>query len=295
MAVTIWFLTGGKFAEEMAQKVSKIPNFDRMANLKIIDARDVSYLVETGGDAARVWYKGQETALPQVVFLGDAATSYVLPLARFLESRGVYMINSVAGFELALDKLHSYEVLSAAGLPVPKTLVYHPELSVDTIIEQLGLPVVIKPNDGTQGAGVELLETREALADKCAELQDTEGIYLLQAYIATSRGRDIRVNVVDGKVISAWERKSTDPNEFRSNLHLGGEGTIVEVTPVMADVAERAAQAAGLGLCGVDLMYADDGFVIAEINGTPGLGIGDPLMAVKALLQMIQKGLGAAQ
>lgn len=290
MAITVWFLTGGKFAAEMAQKASMIPDHVPI-DLQIIDARDVSYLVETEGNTARIWYKGQETALPQAVYLGDDANAYVLPLARFLESRGVYMLNSVAAFELALDKLHSYEVLSAAGVPVPRTIVYHPELSVDTIIEQLGLPVILKPNDGTQGAGIELLETREALAERCAALRDTDRLYLLQTYIATSKGRDIRVNVIGGKAVSGYERHSSNPDEFRSNLHLGGTSTAAEITPVVADVAERAAKAAGLGICGADLMYTDDGFVIAEVNGTPGFGGQGAAQAIMAMIQMILEHL----
>jgi ribosomal protein S6--L-glutamate ligase len=100
-----------------------------------------------------------------------------------------------------------------------------------------------------------------------------EGVnFLVQEYIAESAGTDIRAFVVNGKVVASMQRQSLD-DDFRSNLHQGGEGTPIRLSDEERKTALRAAKAMGLQICGVDMMRSDRGPLVLEANSSPGFGI----------------------
>ncbi len=68
------------------------------------------------------------------------------------------------------------------------------------------------------------------------------------------------------------KRQSLD-DDFRSNLHKGGEGTSVKLTPEEKRIAVKAAKAMGLHVAGVDLMRSSKGPLVLEVNASPGFGI----------------------
>lgn len=269
MSYRVWFITGGKYGPE-AEALTKSIHLDGI-DVVIVNAADVSFVIGSLEKTPVMWYKGERVLPPDVFYIGDVENSFAVPLARYLGSIGVPSLNSLESYQMAADKLWSCELLAAKGLPIPKTVIVTSELSADQAIEILGIPVVLKPNDGSQGIGVELIESKEVLTQKLAEASASGRMYVLQEYIATSRGRDIRVNVIDGKALVAYERKSENADEFRSNVHLGGRATEVPITPEMAEISEKAAEVADLQVAGIDLMYGKDGYVLAEINGTPGI------------------------
>jgi len=88
--------------------------------------------------------------------------------------------------------------------------------------------------------------------------------------VKESKGRDIRVIVVGGRVIASM-RRIAKAGEFRSNLHRGGRGDRVQLTRAYRSVAIRAAKAMGLEVAGVDMLEARNGPKILEINSSPGL------------------------
>jgi ribosomal protein S6--L-glutamate ligase len=100
-----------------------------------------------------------------------------------------------------------------------------------------------------------------------------EGVnFVVQEFVAESAGTDIRAFVVNGKVVASMQRQSLD-DDFRSNLHQGGEGTIVKLTEEETKTAQKAAKAMGLPVCGVDLMRSNRGPLVLEVNASPGFGI----------------------
>ena len=95
---------------------------------------------------------------------------------------------------------------------------------------------------------------------------------MLQEYIKESAGTDIRAFVVGNRVVASMQRKSLN-DDFRSNLHKGGEGTIIKLTDEEKKVAINAAKAMGLHIAGVDLMRSNRGPLVLEVNASPGFGI----------------------
>ena len=95
---------------------------------------------------------------------------------------------------------------------------------------------------------------------------------LLQEFVEESAGTDIRAFVVGGRVVASMKRQSLD-DDFRSNLHKGGEGTVVKLTDEERKMAIKAAKAMGLNVAGVDMMRSSRGPLILEVNASPGFGI----------------------
>ncbi len=120
-----------------------------------------------------------------------------------------------------------------------------------------------------------LAETKKAAKSvlQAFYVMDEDGTnILLQEFIKESAGTDIRALVVGGKVVASMQRQSLD-DDFRSNLHQGGSGKPVKLTDEERKVAQKAAKAMGLPICGVDMMRSAQGPLVLEVNASPGFNI----------------------
>ena len=89
----------------------------------------------------------------------------------------------------------------------------------------------------------------------------------MQEYISSSKGKDIRINVVGEQAIVSMLREND--NDFRSNISNGGHGSIYQPKPEFIDLALKASKALGLDFAGVDVMFGEDGPIICEVNSNP--------------------------
>ena len=149
-------------------------------------------------------------------------------------------------------------------------------VDIDSLIERIGgMPIIIKLARGTHGNGVVLAETKKAARSvlQAFYLTNDDGTnILIQEFIEESAGTDIRAFVVGSRVVASMKRQSLD-DDFRSNLHKGGEGTTIKLTEEEKKIAVKAAKAMGLNVAGVDLMRSSRGPLILEVNASPGFGI----------------------
>ncbi|MBE6734889.1 MAG: RimK family alpha-L-glutamate ligase, partial [Ruminococcaceae bacterium] len=133
----------------------------------------------------------------------------------------------------------------------------------DKAIEKLGLPLVIKESYGSFGMQVYLANTK----DEAVKIIDSLGHkeFVMQEFVQTSCGRDLRVNVVGGKVVATIYRYND--GDFRSNLTIGGKMKPYEISSEQAQLAIEACKALHLDFAGVDVMFAEgDEPVICEVN-----------------------------
>jgi ribosomal protein S6--L-glutamate ligase len=92
----------------------------------------------------------------------------------------------------------------------------------------------------------------------------------VQQFIKEADATDIRALVIGEKVVAAMKRSGA-AGEFRSNLHRGGAGEMVRITPQERSAAVRAARTLGLNVCGVDMLRSNRGPMVMEVNSSPGL------------------------
>lgn len=226
-----------------------------------------------------VSYEGEHLTDFDVIIprIASSYTRYGSAIVRQFEMRGVYTTTSSIALVRSRDKLRSMQLLARAGVGIPKTVFSRGMTSdVDDLIEDIGgTPVIIKLARGTHGNGVVLAETKKAAKSvlQAFYVMDEDGTnILLQEFIKESAGTDIRAFVVGGKVVASMQRQSLD-DDFRSNLHQGGEGKPVKLTDIERKTAQKAAKAMGLPICGVDMMRSSQGPLVLEVNASPGFGI----------------------
>lgn len=218
-------------------------------------------------------YQGRELYKPDLIIprCGSETSYFTLAVLRHFERQGVAIANSPAAVESVADKLHTLQVLAGAKLPIPKTILGKFPADVDLVERELGFPVVVKKLRGTRGAGVVLCRKRSDF-DDLANLLDgatAASDFLFQQYIKASHGRDVRVLVIDGRVVAAMERRSADGG-FKSNISLGGSGKPFTPSPEMAELAVRVARELKLDVAGIDILFDKNGYRICEANSAPG-------------------------
>ncbi len=218
-------------------------------------------------------YKGKEiTGVDGIIpRIGASITFYGTAVVRQFEMMKVFSATESQALVRSRDKLRSLQVLSRAGLGLPKTVFSNYSKDVSQIVEAAGgAPLVIKLLEGTQGLGVVLANDKNSAESILEAFNGLQARVIAQEFIKEAGGADIRVFIVDGHVVGAMKRQGKE-GEFRSNLHRGGSANVIELTDQEENAALRAAKAMGLGIAGVDLLQSSRGPLILEVNSSPGL------------------------
>ena len=244
--------------------------------VKIIKYRDCYASIEQSNPT--VSYRGKDLGQFDAVIprIASYMTRYGTAIVRQLEMQGMYSLSSSIAINRSRDKLRSMQLLAKAGVGIPKTVVSRNTTDIDDLLDQLGkTPVIIKLASGTHGNGVVLAETRKAAKSvlQAFYLTNDDGTnILLQEFVEESAGTDIRAFVVGSRVVASMKRQSLD-DDFRSNLHKGGEGIAIKLTEEERKMAIKAAKAMGLNVAGVDMMRSKRGPLVLEVNASPGFGV----------------------
>ena len=201
---------------------------------------------------------------PSITFYGCALT-------RQFEALNVYCLNSSTAITQSRDKLFSLQLLLQSGIDIPTTGFANSPLDTDDLIKMVGgPPLIVKLLEGTQGKGVVLAETRKAAESVINAFKSLNANILVQEFIKEANGKDLRLFVVDGKVVATIQREAM-PGEFRANIHLGGTASVIKPTPEEKKIAIRAAKAMDLKVAGVDIIRSSKGPLLLEVNSSPGL------------------------
>lgn len=242
----------------------------------IIKYRDCYVSIERNNPT--VSYRGEELIGYDAIIprIASHMTRYGTAIVRQFEMQGIYTISSSIAITRSRDKLRSSQLLAKAGVGIPKTVFSRNSTDIDDLIDKLGgTPVIIKLARGTHGNGVVLAETKKAAKSvlQAFYLSNEDGTnILLQEFVEESAGTDIRAFVVGSRVVASMKRQSLD-DDFRSNLHQGGSGTVIKLTDEERKTAVKAAKAMGLTVAGVDMMRSERGPLVLEVNASPGFGI----------------------
>ncbi len=222
---------------------------------------------------------------------------YNTALSQWYEQRGVRVVNPSWAMLLCRDKLSTVQTLTKAGVSTPKTFT-----ASDTDNTYAGAckaleasKFILKQNFGSKGENVFLIASEDDYSEavrickdeetKRLEALDRTGLasefgqtreevlrgstILVQQYIESSFGRDIRVWICAGQVIGHILRYND--SSFKSNFAAGGSYRDIELPKAGADLAIAASAAIGLDFAGIDLLYtSDEGFTVCEVNGNAG-------------------------
>lgn len=187
-----------------------------------------------------------------------------------LEFLDIPVINKFDVANVCGNKMITSLLLKKYNVPTPKThFAFTSDAAIETL-EKHGYPLVIKPIIGSWGRGVVSLKDRD-IADAIIEVRELsdgpmDRIYYLQEMIKRPP-RDIRAIVIGDQVIAAMYRTST--GGFKTNIALGAEPIICDISKELEDICVKAAKAVGGGILGIDLMEDEkNGLVVHEVNNT---------------------------
>ena len=181
-------------------------------------------------------------------------------LCKRLEDSNIRCFNSSYVVNIGNDKWEMYKDFNSAGIPV-----------MYTQRTKLPYPFVMKPVDGHGGENVYLIKN----ADEYKRAIDTKpdektGKFIFQVP-ATEKGRDIRVYVVGGIILTAMERIAVDTDkDFRSNFSLNGNAREHALTDEELKLAAKVADHIKADFVGIDLIYNNGKPVVNEIEDAVG-------------------------
>lgn len=241
-------------------------------NVRVINHTKCSIKLSDG--KRQIIYKGEniindvDVIIPRI---GASVSRHGAAVVKEFEMNGVYSTARSLGILRAQNKVRTLQIMNRKGIPIPDTVF---SINPENIKEQIellgGAPVIIKLQEGTQGLGVILAETKKSAKSIIDTLYSMNTNILLQEFIGESNGEDIRAFVVGGKIVSAMKRKGVE-DDFRSNIHRGGNGEMAQLTKKEEIMAIRAANYLGLPIAGVDMIRSKRGPLLIEVNSTPGL------------------------
>lgn len=192
-------------------------------------------------------------------------------LAEKCESMKIPTFNSSSAIAACDNKAVMHRRLE--GLPMPKTIIapmtfsnigYGEAEFLDDVAQALGFPLVVKQCFGSFGREVYLARNMDSLKKIVREHGNVSLIF--QELIRESFGRDIRINVVGGRVVASMLRESTN-GDFRSNITLGGCAVGYSPSDDERELALAASERLGLDFAGVDILFGkDDKPILCEVN-----------------------------
>lgn len=267
MKIAILSKGGGNYTTKRLKEVAR----QRGHTVRVINYAKCYMTMEKSKPV--IYYNGE--ALPRfdaiIPRIASSYTKYGTAVVRQFEMQGTYTMASSIAINRSRDKLRSYQIMARQDVGIPKTVFARDTANLEEVVELAGgAPVIIKVARGTHGNGVVLAETKKA-AKAVMQAFYVEGVnFIVQEYVSESAGTDIRALVVGNRVVASIKRQSLD-DDFRSNTHQGGVGSIVKLSDEETKTAIKAAKAMNLPFCGVDMMRSNDGPKVLEVNSSASI------------------------
>ena len=267
-----WILVKDKFWEsyETNRLIEEFQKQD--IDIQLVDPNTIDIFVNKDNKKS-ILVNGEESDLPKFVFprTGSGTTYHIKAVIRHFERMGVAVINSSDAIDNVKDKLYSHQILAQSNLDIPNTMLLKHPIDIDFVQKHLGFPVIVKTISGSYGRGVFLAETKKQFKQLLTMAELTKPGYniIIQEFVKDTWGKDLRVLVVNGKVIGCMMRQAKD-DDFRANISRGGEGIPYEVNDQIEWLSTESSKALELDISGVDLLFDNDGYKICEVNSNPG-------------------------
>ena len=244
----------------------------QQVDIRVVNPKEVDIFVDRD-DRKSIIVGGVPSKLPDFVLprTGSGTTYFIKAIIRHLERLGVTLINGSESIDAVKDKLYSQQILGQSNLPVPKTMLVKHPIDLTLVEKNLNYPMIVKTLSGSYGSGVFMVDDKKQFRQlmKMAELTKPSYNIIIQECIQDSLGKDLRVLVVNGKVVGCMMRQSVD-GDFRANITRGGEAIPYQVDEDIEWISGECSRLLNLDIAGVDLLFDNGNYVICEVNSAPG-------------------------
>ncbi len=199
--------------------------------------------------------------------------------ARRAQAEGLVVVDDPESIVRCTNKIYLAELMTRHGIRTPKTLVVQRD-GVQRVLDELGLPCVLKQPDSAFSQGVVKVETEQALFDEAERILTKSELIVAQGFMPTDF--DWRIGVFDGQPMWACRYHMAN-GHWQIVRNLGGgqrRSGRVEAFPLegvpgnVVKTAVRAAELIGDGLYGVDLKEINRKVYLVEVNDNPNIDVG---------------------
>ncbi|MCB9201910.1 MAG: RimK family alpha-L-glutamate ligase [Flavobacteriales bacterium] len=292
-----WILQRNYLGKQISYETQKMISTAKELGIELSlhDPREFEIVV-TREDRKSVLLNNVPTQIPDFIIprMGATTTYFAFAVIRHFERLGVYCVNPSASIDTVKDKLFQMQILANSGFSIPKTILAKFPVDSHWVEKQIKFPAIVKALSGSQGSGVFLCENQNMLEDlmKVIESANKDANFIIQEFISDSRGRDLRVYVIGGKVVGAMERSSSDES-FKANFSRGGTVKPFKITEELEKKVLEITELFNLEIAGIDLLFDGTDFRICEVNSSPGFKglekVNDVDVAVEILNYIKQK------
>jgi ribosomal protein S6--L-glutamate ligase len=200
--------------------------------------------------------------------IGRSLTQLGLMILKHFELMEIPSTLSMNGLLVARNKYLTLQALYASGIKIPESVLIASRNRNEEPTNYLSPPLVMKLLSGTQGIGVMLVRDVKEAGPIIDTLSELDQMICVQKFLPNA-GEDIRVFIVGSEIVGTMKRKAA-ANEWRSNIHIGGQGIAYKPSEREKEAALKAAAAVGVEIAGVDLISVENDPYVIEVNASPG-------------------------
>jgi ribosomal protein S6--L-glutamate ligase len=253
--------------------------------------------VELGlGDEPALYWKRRRFPRTDVVVprIGLSIHQYGLAVVNQLELMGVPVLNGAYGIAASRNKMRSLQLLAAAGVRVPRTVMASDPSGLRDMVKLVGgVPVLVKLLSANERSGVMICESLQSLEAALEAILGLGQNIVVQQYLRGARGRDLRVLVVGGEVVAAM-RRSPPVGRFSRDLRRGAQFERAELPASYARVAVAAARVMRLEVCAVDMLDVKGHPRVFEVNSSPSIREAEAACGVDAAARIVDRAVALA-
>ncbi|OGT55377.1 MAG: glutathione synthase [Gammaproteobacteria bacterium RIFCSPHIGHO2_12_FULL_43_28] len=255
----------------------KSPPSDRKALNKFIEA------AEDAGMRARLITKNDYSRIPEfdALFIRETTSvnHHTYRFARRASAENLVVMDDPVSIVRCANKVYMAEVMRKANIPTPKTVIVHKK-NADQLVNELGLPYVLKQPDGSFSSGVMKVKDQLDLDESLNRLLNQSDLIIAQEYVPTEF--DWRIGILNKMPLYACKyfmaKNHWQINQWQANgsFKVGAHQSVrlEDVPQKVLNIAKRAASLIGDGLYGVDIKQIDNKVMVIEVNDNPNIDFG---------------------
>jgi ribosomal protein S6--L-glutamate ligase len=249
-----------------------------------------------GEEAPQVYWRRRRFPRTDAVVprIGLSIHQYGLAVVNQLELAGVPVLNGAYGIAASRNKMRSLQLLAAAGISVPRTVMASDPSGLKEMVRLVGgVPVLVKLLSVNEKSGVMICESLQSLEAALEAILGLGQNIVVQQYLRGAKGRDLRVLVVGGAVVAAM-RRSPPVGRFAHSLRRGAQFEKVELPPSYERTAVEAARVFQLEVCAVDMLDVKGGPRVFEVNSSPSIREAETACGVDAAGRIVERAAALA-
>lgn len=269
----ILYKDNGNLHRSEKNDITDFLKYGKKLGLKIliIDPETIDFICDYEEKSTCFFIEGKSIKNPDFVipYQGVQNTNQTLLLLDALQNIGVFVLNTAQSIRSCKSKVEQIIILASNKIPYPKSVFIKSPADFVAKCKLIEYPALLKPVEGTQGMGIILIENETLLIDIANYVRQNvvDNIFMVQRFIEESKGKAIRLVILNGKIISSYYKISH--TSYKVNAALDAQIVQFQPNKQLSAIGIATAKAFGLDLAGVDVLESKQGYLVCDVNSAP--------------------------